>query len=135
MNFNPLTITYCLFLRALVDMTIATCATDKCLDGGKIAEFCLVHRKKIVSKLYQIQIKAINHALQNLNLDGATPDQLPAKVIEFIKKWVAKEKVLISHCVKALIPTDFDKIISGLGAATSDSALADGGAKNNCNNG
>ena len=25
------------------------------------------------------------------------------KVIEFIKKWVAKEKVLIAHCVKTLI--------------------------------
>ena len=32
------------------------------------------------------------------------------KVIEFIKKWVAKEKVLISHCVKVLIPSDFEKI-------------------------
>ena len=44
-NFNPLLITYCLFLRALVD-------TDQTFDSNKIAEFCIVHRKKIVSKLY-----------------------------------------------------------------------------------
>ena len=39
----------------------------------------------------------------------SSSEQHPAKVIEFIKKWVAKEKVLISHCVKALIPSDFDQ--------------------------
>ena len=27
---------------------------------------------------------------------------MPSKVIDFIKKWVAKEKVLINHCVQAL---------------------------------
>ena len=67
-NFNPLMITYCLFLRALVEMT------HQKLSGERVAEFCLVHRKKIVSKLYQIQIKAINHALQNLNIEGVAPE-------------------------------------------------------------
>jgi len=51
-----------------------------------------------------------------LNADGVAAEQHPAKVIEFIKKWVAKEKVLISHCVKALIPVDLDKIIANASA-------------------
>lgn len=72
-NFNPLMITYCLFLRALVDMTESN-GGDKPHEGEKIAEFCLVHRKKIVSKLYQIQIKAINHALQNLNIESSSAE-------------------------------------------------------------
>ena len=38
-----------------------------------------------------------------MNVDGVPSDGLPAKVIEFIKKWVSKEKVLISHCVKQLV--------------------------------
>ena len=56
-NFNPLMITYCLFLRALADMTKASSPQHQSVmvtgsRGDKIAEFCLVHRKKIVSKLY-----------------------------------------------------------------------------------
>ena len=51
-----------------------------------------------------------------MNAEGVAAEQHPAKVIEFIKKWVAKEKVLISHCVKALIPVDFDKIIANASA-------------------
>jgi len=61
---------------------------------------CLARRKKIISKLYQIQIKAVNVALSSLDMQSVTSDGQPAKVIEFIKKWVAKEKVLINHCVK-----------------------------------
>mgnify|MGYP000903878592 FL=1 len=104
---------------------------EKPHEGEKIAEFCLVHRKKIVSKLYQIQIKAINHALQNLNIESSSAEQLPAKVIEFIKKWVAKEKVLISHCVKALLPQNFDKIITVSNTVTSDNILTIAGATSN----
>ena len=36
-------------------------------------------------------------------MEGVSSEGQPAKVIEFIKKWVAKEKVLINHCVKQLI--------------------------------
>jgi len=36
-------------------------------------------------------------------MEGVTNDQLPPKVIEFIKKWVAKEKGLIAHCVKQML--------------------------------
>ena len=36
-------------------------------------------------------------------MQSVTSDGQPAKVIEFIKKWVAKEKVLINHCVKQLV--------------------------------
>ena len=74
------------------------------MDSTKVAAHCLVQQKKIISKLYQIQIKAVNHALNQLGT-FETEGQ-PAKVIEFIKKWVAKEKVLISHYVKQLITND-----------------------------
>ena len=36
-------------------------------------------------------------------MENVIQDNQPVKVIEFIKKWVAKEKVLIAHCVKTLI--------------------------------
>ena len=70
------------------------------MDESKVLLHCHTRRKKIISKLYQIQIKAVNFALQSLNMESISSEGQPAKVIEFIKKWVAKEKVLINHCVK-----------------------------------
>ena len=51
-------ITFCLFLRAIADIV-----KQSGEESGKFADYCLVQKKKIVSKLYQIQIKAVNHAL------------------------------------------------------------------------
>ena len=65
-NFNPLMITFSLFLRALADLANSNhqvSSNEKKLDGKTVAEYCLIQRKKIISKLYQIQIKAVNHAL------------------------------------------------------------------------
>jgi len=48
-NFNPLMITFCLFLRQVAEIA----RTDESLEGAEnVAAMCLVKRKKIVSKLY-----------------------------------------------------------------------------------
>lgn len=36
-------------------------------------------------------------------MEDSNKETYPAKVIEFIKKWVSKEKVLITNCVKTFI--------------------------------
>ena len=49
-------------------------------------------------------MKALSHALYHIQLSAGDPsikeeittENMPAKVVEFIKKWVAKEKVLIN---------------------------------------
>ena len=91
------------------------------MDLGKVALNCLELRKKIISKLYQIQIKAVNYALQNLNLEQSAADGQPGKVIDFIKKWVAKEKMLIAHCVRTVfIPTEVDQAIDTVAFPTTE---------------
>lgn len=50
-NFNPLMITFCLFLRQIVDLA----RSNESLGGvGGVAALCLTKRKKIISKLYQV---------------------------------------------------------------------------------
>ena len=49
--------------------------------------------------MYQTHTKAVNFALQNIQMNDIAQDQLPVKVIELIKKWVAKDKTLINHSV------------------------------------
>ena len=58
-NFNPLMITFCLFLRALADfsnsggLTVsAKQAHSEHMDSSKVAEYCHIQQKKIISKLY-----------------------------------------------------------------------------------
>ena len=70
-NFNPLLITYCLLLRTLADL--AQSAENQ---GGAeaVAVQCLLMRQTMVSKLYQIQIKAVNTALKNLKMEGVAPE-------------------------------------------------------------
>ena len=87
---------------------------------------CLELRKQIISKLYQIQIKAVNYALQNLNMEQAAADGQPGKVIDFIKKWVAKEKMLIAHCVRTvIIPMEIDQAIDNVAIPTTEGTEED----------
>ena len=45
-------------------------------------------------------------------MEQGAADGQPGKVIDFIKKWVAKEKMLIAHCVKTvIIPMEVDQAI------------------------
>lgn len=57
----------------------------------------------LITRLHHIHIRAVQHALQSLNdQEGTIEATMPAKVIEFIKRWVAKEKMLIVGCVKQI---------------------------------
>ena len=67
-----------------------------------MASECLQIQQILVSKLHQIQIKAVNHALQNLSNGDSNAASEPVKVIEFIKRWVAKEKTLVTNCIKQI---------------------------------
>ena len=91
-------------MRALTDLTKQNEAP---LSVERIVLLAEQNQKRIVSKLYQVQHKAVTFALgmlkgQQDSIEIAESEQ-PAKVIEFIKKWVAKEKVLISHSVKQIV--------------------------------
>ena len=74
------------------------------LDSNKIIAYCTVRKNLLIQKLYQIHMKALSHALYHIQLNAGdptireevTPENMPSKVVEFIKKWVAKEKVLIN---------------------------------------
>lgn len=57
-------------------------------------------------------------------MEGVPADQYPAKVIEFIKRWVAKEKVLITHCVKQIIEQAVEMAAVGQQTVTSPSEKA-----------
>ena len=54
-------------------------------------------------------MKALSHALYHIQLNANDPsiieevsnENMPQKVVEFIKKWVAKEKVLINQLVQS----------------------------------
>ena len=112
-NFNPLLISYSLFLRALTELarpepTVGT--TQKVhLESSKIISHCLSRKNKLIQKLYQIHTKALSHALYHIQLSAGDPsvkedvsaENMPIKVVEFIKKWVAKEKVLINQLVQS----------------------------------
>lgn len=51
--------------------------------------------------MYTGHVQAIKHALQHIRDHKAfsETEKLPQMVIDFIKKWVAKEKTLINHIV------------------------------------
>ena len=63
----------------------------------------------LIQKLYQIHMKALSHALYHIQLNSADPslrdevtaENMPAKVVEFVKKWISKEKVLINQLVQS----------------------------------
>ena len=45
-------------------------------------------------------------------MEQVAADGQPGKVIDFIKKWVSKEKMLIAHCVRTvIIPMEVDQAI------------------------
>ena len=54
-------------------------------------------------------------------MDQGAADGQPGKVIDFIKKWVAKEKMLIAHCVKTVIlPVEVDQAIDTVAIPTTE---------------
>ena len=54
-------------------------------------------------------------------MDQGAADGQPGKVIDFIKKWVAKEKMLIAHCVKTvIIPVEVDQAIDTVAIPTTE---------------
>ena len=54
-------------------------------------------------------MKALSHAIYHIQLNSADPsirdevtvENMPIKVVEFVKKWIAKEKVLINQLVQS----------------------------------
>ena len=56
--------------------------------------------------MFNTHTKAVNFALNNIEMSECPQDQLPVKVVELIKKWVAKDKTLINNAVQNLIVSE-----------------------------
>ena len=105
-NFNPLLISFSLLMRVLGDLTKPCSAQQKQhIDEASIVRSALTSRKKLIQNMYTSHTQAVKHALKHIVGHPALTqhDKLPQLVIDFIKKWVAKEKVLINQIVANLV--------------------------------